>query len=145
MKLFLHLSRKEQHRRFLKIEKDPFLRWKIKPEDWRHHRQYDEYYQATQEMLEATSTSDAPWTLDARQRPASSEVESFKTIVSAIERRLAEVGKLPPADATVGNLAAAPPKKPAARARRPAGKKSGEARPCLRLGQPRPAPHPQGL
>lgn len=108
VKLFLHITKKEQRRRYKKCEKDPFLRWKIKPEDWRHHEQYADYLDATEEMLEATSTTDAPWTLVGATDRRHSEVECFRAIISGIERALATLGKLPPADATIGNLAAKP-------------------------------------
>ncbi len=126
VKLFLHISKKEQRRRFKKCEADPFLRWKIKPEDWRHHEQYPDYLKATEELLEATSTTDAPWTLVGATDRRYSEVECFKAIIGAIERRLAELDKLPPPDATVGNLAA-----------KPAEKKKAAPR-------PKPKPRPQG-
>ena len=37
--------------------------WHVQPEDWEHHRQYDEYLEAVEEMLEKTDTEWAPWTM----------------------------------------------------------------------------------
>jgi polyphosphate kinase 2 (PPK2 family) len=99
VKLFLHISKKEQKKRFEKCEKDPYSRWKIKPEDWRHHRQYDRYYAAIEEMLERTSTTHAPWTLVESNDPRWAQVEAFTALIDALEARLKKLGKLPPRDA----------------------------------------------
>jgi polyphosphate kinase 2 (PPK2 family) len=115
VKVFLHISKKEQRRRFKKCEKDPYQRWKIKPEDWRHHSQYAAYYEAIEEMLEATSTSEGPWTLVPSNDRRTAEVMTLTAVIDAVERRLAALGKLPPKDATVGNLAARAAPKPGAK------------------------------
>lgn len=95
VKLFLHISKKEQRRRFEKCEEDPHTRWKIKPEDWRHHERYDEYYAAIEEMLERTSTTHAPWAVVEATDKRWAEVETLTYIVEAIETRLKVLGKLP--------------------------------------------------
>jgi polyphosphate kinase 2 (PPK2 family) len=88
VKFWLHISKKEQKKRFKKIEKDPLLRWKVTDEDWKHHKQYKGYLQAAEEMLERTSTSNAPWTVvestDRRYR----RVNIYQTLCSAIQEGL---------------------------------------------------------
>jgi polyphosphate kinase 2 (PPK2 family) len=88
VKFWLHISKKEQKKRFKKTEKDPLLSWKITDEDWKHHKQYNDYLQATEEMLERTSTSNAPWTVvestDRRYR----RVKIYQTLCSAIQEGL---------------------------------------------------------
>ena len=88
VKLLLHISKKEQRRRFKKAEKDPYQRWKIKPEDWRHHRQYDEYREAMEEMLERTGTEFAPWTIVESHDRRWADVKAFSALVAALEERL---------------------------------------------------------
>lgn len=107
VKLFLHISRKEQKKRFKKAEGDPYARWKIRPEDWRHHAQYDQIYQATEEMLERTSTTHAPWSIIEANDKRWAQVEAFRAIVDAVEGRLKKLGKLPPEGAR-GIVPAAP-------------------------------------
>lgn len=88
VKFWLHISKKEQKKRFKKCENDPLLQWKVTEEDWEHHKQYDEYLQAAEEMLERTSTSNAPWTVvestDRRYR----RVKIYQTICGAIKEEL---------------------------------------------------------
>jgi polyphosphate kinase 2 (PPK2 family) len=98
VKLFLHISKKEQRRRFRKCEKDAYLRWKVKPEDWRHYKQYGEYHAAVEEMLEKTSTQHAPWHICECEDRRFGEVEAFTRIIEGIETRLKALGKNPTVD-----------------------------------------------
>jgi polyphosphate kinase 2 (PPK2 family) len=63
VKFWLHISREEQRRRFKLLERDPLQSWHVAPEDWEHHRKYDDYLQAAEEMLERTDTEWGPWTI----------------------------------------------------------------------------------
>ncbi|MCI0348613.1 MAG: hypothetical protein L0Z53_04235, partial [Acidobacteriales bacterium] len=49
VKLFLHISKKEQKKRFRETLQDPALRWKITKEYKRHHKQYDKWEKAIEE------------------------------------------------------------------------------------------------
>ena len=48
VKLFLHIDRKEQKRRFEERAEDPLKRYKIGPEDWRNRKKWSEYQAALQ-------------------------------------------------------------------------------------------------
>jgi polyphosphate kinase 2 (PPK2 family) len=61
IKLFMHISRKEQLRRFREREKNPYKRWKITDDDWRNRRKRPGYIKAIDEMFAETSTDEAPW------------------------------------------------------------------------------------
>ncbi len=37
VKFVLHISKKEQKRRFKKLNKNPLTAWHVEPEDWEHH------------------------------------------------------------------------------------------------------------
>ena len=63
VKYWLHISREEQRRRFKLLERDPLQSWQVEPEDWEHHRKYDDYLRAAEEMLERTDTEWGPWTI----------------------------------------------------------------------------------
>jgi polyphosphate kinase 2 (PPK2 family) len=95
VKLFLHISRKEQVRRFKKWEKDPTQRWKVKPEIWRYARRYDDYLEAMEDMLEETSTTHAPWTIVEANDPRWATFEALTAVIVAMEAHLAKRGKLP--------------------------------------------------
>lgn len=61
LKFFLHLSREEQKRRFLERLDRPEKHWKFSIADVRERAYWDQYMQAYEEALSATSTSWAPW------------------------------------------------------------------------------------
>jgi len=61
VKIFLHVSKTEQKRRFLKRLDDPAKNWKFSASDLAERKYWDEYQTAYEEALTATSTQWAPW------------------------------------------------------------------------------------
>jgi PPK2 family polyphosphate:nucleotide phosphotransferase len=61
VKIFLHLSRDEQRRRFVERLDEPDKHWKFSLADIHERAHWDEYMKAYEECLEATSTHHAPW------------------------------------------------------------------------------------
>jgi len=60
-KFFLHVSKEEQKRRFLARLNEPEKNWKFSDADV-HERQYwNDYMNAYEEMIQHTSTPEAPW------------------------------------------------------------------------------------
>jgi len=60
-KFFLHLSKKEQKRRFLARLEEPEKNWKFSASDIHERKCWDAYQKAYEEMIQATSAKDAPW------------------------------------------------------------------------------------
>ncbi|MBN2357692.1 phosphate--AMP phosphotransferase, partial [candidate division KSB1 bacterium] len=96
LKFFLHISKKEQKKRFQKIEKIPAQSWKVTKQDWKHHKQYESYFEAAEEMLARTDSEYAPWTLVASEDRRFATVQIFKTFVSAVGAKLATAEKPQP-------------------------------------------------
>jgi polyphosphate kinase 2 (PPK2 family) len=92
IKFWLHISKKEQKRRFKKLEKDPLTAWHVQPEDWEHHRKYDEYLLAVEEMLERTETEWGPWTIVEATDRRWARVKIFEMIISRMEETLKQRG-----------------------------------------------------
>ena len=61
LKFFLHLSKEEQRRRFLKRIEDPERNWKFSRSDIKERGFWKEYMDAYEDCLAATSTEHAPW------------------------------------------------------------------------------------
>ncbi len=61
MKFFLHVSKKEQKKRFLERIEDPGKNWKFSLSDLKERAYWDDYQKAYGEALSATSTEYAPW------------------------------------------------------------------------------------
>ncbi|WP_071515026.1 polyphosphate:AMP phosphotransferase [Geitlerinema sp. PCC 9228] len=62
-KFWIHLSKKELKKRLKKYAKDPLDAWRVRPEDWQQSKNYSQYAEFAEEMLQQTSTGVAPWTL----------------------------------------------------------------------------------
>jgi PPK2 family polyphosphate:nucleotide phosphotransferase len=60
-KFFLHVSKKEQKRRFLERIDDPFKNWKFSSNDASERDYWDDYMGAYEEMIQETATKEAPW------------------------------------------------------------------------------------
>jgi len=60
-KFFLHVSKKEQKRRFLERIDDPLKNWKFSSNDANERDFWDDYMKAYEQMIQETATKDAPW------------------------------------------------------------------------------------
>jgi PPK2 family polyphosphate:nucleotide phosphotransferase len=61
VKLFLHISKEAQVKRFRERIADPRKNWKFSPDDLAKRARWEEYMAAYRVMLERTSTETAPW------------------------------------------------------------------------------------
>ncbi len=61
LKFFLNLSKDEQRRRFISRIDEPAKNWKFSVGDYHERAHWDEYQHAIGEMLNHTSTEQAPW------------------------------------------------------------------------------------
>jgi PPK2 family polyphosphate:nucleotide phosphotransferase len=60
-KFFLHVSRKEQKRRFLERIDNPSKNWKFSPTDAKERGFWKDYMRAYEDMIRNTATKQAPW------------------------------------------------------------------------------------
>lgn len=61
IKFFLHVSKKEQKKRFLERIDDPSKNWKFSMSDLSERGHWNEYQNAYEDVLEKTSLDQAPW------------------------------------------------------------------------------------
>jgi PPK2 family polyphosphate:nucleotide phosphotransferase len=60
-KFFLHVSKKEQKRRFLERIEKPEKNWKFSTNDAKERERWDAYMEAYEDMIQYTATKAAPW------------------------------------------------------------------------------------
>jgi PPK2 family polyphosphate:nucleotide phosphotransferase len=60
-KFFLHVSNKEQKKRFLGRIEEPEKNWKFSANDAKERGYWDDYMEAYEDMIRNTATKDAPW------------------------------------------------------------------------------------
>lgn len=61
LKFFLHVSRKEQKRRFLQRLEQPEKNWKFSAADLEERRYWDDYMAAYEDAIRRTASREAPW------------------------------------------------------------------------------------
>ncbi|MBI4541441.1 MAG: phosphate--AMP phosphotransferase [Gemmatimonadetes bacterium] len=93
VKLWLHISEKEQKKRFKEIEKSEYDAWRVTKEDWKAHKHYEDYLRAAEEMLERTSTAYAPWTVVEATDKRYRLIRVFKTLADAMQTALDAKGE----------------------------------------------------
>lgn len=79
IKFFLHISKNEQRERFLERLDEPEKNWKFGSADVEERQYWDDYMEAYEDCLGATSTTEAPWYIV----PAD-EKENARLIISRI-------------------------------------------------------------
>jgi PPK2 family polyphosphate:nucleotide phosphotransferase len=60
-KFFLHVSNKEQRKRFLSRVEEPEKNWKFSANDTKEREHWDDYMEAYEDMIRNTATKRAPW------------------------------------------------------------------------------------
>jgi polyphosphate:AMP phosphotransferase len=89
VKFWIHITKEEQLRRFRARETAAYKRWKLTHEDWRNRKRWPEYEIAVNDMVERTSTRQAPWTLvEANDK----NFARLKVLKTACDRLAAHVG-----------------------------------------------------
>ena len=80
VKFWLHISAEEQLRRFEERQEVEYKRYKITPEDWRNREKVDVYLPAVIQMLQETSTREAPWTIVEAEDKRWARVRTLRTL-----------------------------------------------------------------
>jgi polyphosphate kinase 2 (PPK2 family) len=88
IKLFLHINKDEQLRRFEERLRNPLKRWKLSYEDFRNRDKWDQYVEAIEDMFDKTSTKASPWhAIQGDNKPAA-RLEALKIIIDAMAEGL---------------------------------------------------------
>jgi polyphosphate kinase 2 (PPK2 family) len=92
VKFWMHISEKEQLRRFRSRAEDPLRSWKLTEEDWRNRKKRKEYEAAVEEMLVRTDHEKAPWSVVAGDDKGLARVVVVEAVCAAIEKELSDRG-----------------------------------------------------
>lgn len=85
LKFFLHVSEKEQKKRFLERMNDERKNWKFSSADLEERKYWNDYMRAYEEAIEATSTEDAPWFIIPADKKWFTRIAIGKIIVDALK------------------------------------------------------------
>jgi PPK2 family polyphosphate:nucleotide phosphotransferase len=85
VKFFLHVSRKEQKRRFLERLTNPEKNWKFSPADVAERQHWDAYQDAYEDMIRHTASQHAPWYVVPADNKWFTRLVVAEAVVDALE------------------------------------------------------------
>ncbi len=88
VKYWVHITKEEQLERFKAREQIPYKRWKLTEEDWRNREKWDDYELAVHDMVQHTSTINAPWHLIEGNDKRYARIRVIDTLCRNLESRL---------------------------------------------------------
>ena len=86
IKFFLHLSKEEQRKRFLKRIDEPEKNWKFSLADVEERKYWKQYMKAYEACLSATSTHAAPWYIVPADDKGNAQLIVSRIILDALKR-----------------------------------------------------------
>ena len=92
IKLFLHISKKEQKSRLDKKKKDPIAAWLVTKDDRDQNKDYKKYLCAVENMIGDTNTGYAPWNIIEAEDRRFATVKIYNTVIEAMEKSLQPSG-----------------------------------------------------
>ena len=84
IKYWFEVSQKEQTRRFQARINDRRKTWKLSPMDLESHRRWYDYSRARDEMIAATDTSFAPWSVVDADNKRRARLNCISHLLSAV-------------------------------------------------------------
>ena len=86
LKFWIHIDSDTQLERFNARQNTPEKQWKITEEDWRNRDKWDQYEEAIDEMLQKTSTENAPWIIIESNDKKYARIKALTVIIEALEK-----------------------------------------------------------
>ena len=86
IKFWIHIDQETQLARFTERQNTPEKQWKITDEDWRNREKWPQYEVAVDEMLQRTSTKNAPWYIIESNDKKYARIKTLKIIIKALEK-----------------------------------------------------------
>lgn len=108
IKFFLHISQKEQKKRFLKLKEDSATKWRVTELDKKRHKNYDAYYRQFDDMLAKTSTVCCPWKIIDTTDRGFTRFQVFNILVSQITNAINSDNTVPAAAENVQQFEMSP-------------------------------------
>ncbi len=88
LKFWIHIDSDTQLARFTDRQNTPEKQWKITDEDWRNREKWPQYEEAIDEMLEKTSTKNAPWFIIESNDKKYARIRTLEIIIEALEEAI---------------------------------------------------------
>ncbi|HUM85080.1 MAG TPA: polyphosphate:AMP phosphotransferase [Lachnospiraceae bacterium] len=86
IKIFLHISKEEQAKRFKKLEAVKATKWRVSERDWQQNKDYDKWLAAYDNLLINTDKAYAPWTVVESTDKEYASAKILSTVTLAMEK-----------------------------------------------------------
>jgi polyphosphate:AMP phosphotransferase len=93
IKLLLNISQEEQRKRLKKLEDSKETAWRVSKGDRERNKNYTEYAQMMEEMLQITDTDYAPWAIIEAMDRRFATVKIYTVVIKALEEYLEQLKK----------------------------------------------------
>ena len=90
LKFWIHIDQDTQLERFNDRQNTPEKQWKLTEEDWRNREKWPEYEEAIDEMLQKTSTENAPWYIIESNDKKYARIKTLRLVIDALEKACGE-------------------------------------------------------
>ena len=90
IKFWIHIDQDTQLARFTDRQNTPEKQWKLTEEDWRNREKWPQYEEAIDEMLQKTSTENAPWYIIESNDKKYARIKTLKIVIKALEKACEE-------------------------------------------------------
>jgi polyphosphate:AMP phosphotransferase len=88
VKLWFHVTKRDQRRNLERLERDPGTRFRVTSQDWRNHERYKAFVPICEHAVRETSTGTAPWTLIEASDEAFRNLSAATEILAQLEPKL---------------------------------------------------------
>ncbi len=86
IKFWIQIDPDTQLQRFTDRQNTPEKQWKLTEEDWRNREKWPLYEEAIDEMLQKTSTENAPWYIIESNDKKYARIKALKIVIEALEK-----------------------------------------------------------
>lgn len=90
LKFWIHIDQDTQLARFNDRQNTPEKQWKLTEEDWRNREKWPQYEEAVDEMLQKTSTKNAPWFIIESNDKPYARIKTLRIVIDALEKACQE-------------------------------------------------------
>jgi polyphosphate kinase 2 (PPK2 family) len=88
VKIWLHISKKEQKKRLKALMKKKLTSWQVSDEDAFQNKSYKKHLKAVEEMLARTDMNYAPWTIVEATDKYYTRIKIYESLIQAFRKRL---------------------------------------------------------
>ena len=88
VKLWFHISKREQKRRLERLQRDPGTRFRVTATDWKHHALYKRFVRVCEQAVRETSAGDLSWTVIEAHDDRYRNLTAARELLQRLEQRL---------------------------------------------------------